>query len=123
MIRGRVTADAQAVVTLHLRGPSGTAVDIEAVVDSGFNDTLTIPPDLVARLGLNFEETAKLTMANGDKGIFDMYQAEIQWRGAWRRTEVWSVGDAILIGMRLMTGHRLAIDVIPGGAVEITPLS
>ena len=33
-----------------------------------------------------------------------------------------AVGNEALVGMRLLAGHELRIAVVPGGAVEITPL-
>jgi hypothetical protein len=32
------------------------------------------------------------------------------------------VGNEPLLGMRLLAGHKLVIEVVPGGLVEITPL-
>ena len=55
MIEGFVNANYEPVVTLSLQGPSGNARDIEAVVDTGFNGFLTLPPPLVAELELTFQ--------------------------------------------------------------------
>jgi hypothetical protein len=33
-----------------------------------------------------------------------------------------AVGDEALVGMRLLAGHELRIEVVPGGVVEVTPL-
>ena len=43
MIEGAVNAARQAVVGLPLRGPSGRALEVEAVVDTGFDRFLTLP--------------------------------------------------------------------------------
>jgi hypothetical protein len=33
-----------------------------------------------------------------------------------------AVGDEPLLGMRLLVGHKLRIEVLSGGMVDITPL-
>ena len=52
MIEGVVNAAYEAVIRLSLRGPLGQAREIDAVIDTGFNGFLTLPPVLVAELGL-----------------------------------------------------------------------
>ena len=52
MIRGIVTLDRGPLVPLILRGPHGDQMDVNAVIDTGFTASLTIPPQLVATLGL-----------------------------------------------------------------------
>jgi hypothetical protein len=42
--------------------------------------------------------------------------------GAWRAVLVSAVGNEPLMGMRLLAGHKLVIDVELGGMVEILPL-
>ena len=44
MIEGVVNAAYEAVIRLSLRGPSGQAREIDAVIDTGFNGFLTLPP-------------------------------------------------------------------------------
>ena len=47
MIEGVVNANLEAVVTLSLQDPSGRTREVEAVVDTGFNGYLTLPPMLM----------------------------------------------------------------------------
>lgn len=53
---------------------------------------------------------------------FDIYAAEVSWGGAWRPVLVSGVGDEVLLGMRLLSGHKLVMSVANGGLVEIAPL-
>ena len=53
MIEGFVNANREAVVTIPLLGPAGQTREIAAVVDTGFNGYLTLPPTLEAELGLS----------------------------------------------------------------------
>ena len=55
----------EAVITLSVQGPEGQAREVDAVVDTGFTGFLTLPPALVAELGLTFETTGHATLADG----------------------------------------------------------
>jgi clan AA aspartic protease len=122
MIRGIVNARLEAVVRLRLRGPGGAEADVDAVVDTGFSDALTLPIATVAALGLAPWSASAVVLADGSQGLVVVYEADVDWGGTWRRVLALAVGDEALIGMRLLAGHRLVVEVIPGGAVEITPL-
>ena len=55
MIQGVVNAAYEPIVRLALEGPSGQSREIDAVVDTGFNGFLTLPPLLIAELELPFQ--------------------------------------------------------------------
>jgi clan AA aspartic protease len=122
MIRGAVNARREAVVPLRVRGPGGTEWDVDAVVDSGFTAALTLPAAVVSALGLARQSGGGAVLADGSIRQFDIYAAEVAWGGGWRPVLVSAVGDEVLLGMGLLAGHELRIAVVPGGAVEITPL-
>ena len=122
MIRGAVNARQEAVVSLRLRGPAGTTLDVDAIVDSGFTASLSLPAALVAGLGLVRQSAGRAVLADGSSSYFDVYAAEVAWDGAWRPVTVSAVGAEVLIGMGLLAGHELRIAVVAGGLVEITPL-
>ena len=48
MIRGIVNALHEAVVPIRLRGPNGIELDIDAIVDTGFDDQLILPKSRIA---------------------------------------------------------------------------
>ena len=54
MIRGAVNAAYEPIVRLAVRGPSGQSREIEAIVDTGYNGYLTLPPSLALALELPF---------------------------------------------------------------------
>ena len=122
MILGNVNASHEAVVRLRVRGPGEVEADIDAIVDSGFTSSLTLPAPMVTALGLVRESGDTAMLADGSVGPFDICVAEVSWDGTWRTVVVWVVGDEALLGMRLLAGHKLGIEVVPGGVVEIVPL-
>lgn len=52
MIKGQVNALYEAVVPVRLQDARGAIHEFEAVLDTGFNGTLTLPPDLITTLQL-----------------------------------------------------------------------
>ncbi len=122
MIRGVVNAGREATVRLRVRGPGGSELDVDIVIDSGFTSSLTLPAATIAALGLARQAGGGAAMADGSVRQFDIYAAEVEWNGALRPVLVWALGNEALAGMLLLAGHELRIAVVPGGAVEITPL-
>lgn len=122
MIRGLVNARREAVVRLKVRGPSGNVSDVDVIVDSGFTASLTLPATVVAALGLARSAGGSAVHADGSVRQFDICAVEVEWGGTWRVVLVSAVGNEALLGTRLLAGHKLVIDVVPGGLVEILPL-
>ena len=122
MIAGRVNNRREAEVRIRVRGPSGVEVEVRAVVDTGFTSYLTLPPQTVAVLGLSVGSIGEAFLADGRRVEFDLFAAEVEWGEGWRAVVVSGVGDRPLLGMRLLTGHELRVEVRPGGAVEIIRL-
>lgn len=122
MIAGAVSESLEAILPLRLRGPNGTELNIDAVIDTGFNGSLTLPVNTIARLGLQRVSGSGAMLADGSVLQFDVFAAELDWESNWRPLLVAAVGNEPLVGMRLLVQHELRIVVRPGGAVEITPL-
>jgi clan AA aspartic protease len=122
MIQGVVNARNEAVIRLRVRGPSGVESDVDAIVDSGFTASLALPIAVVTALGLARLSGGTAVLADGSVRQFDIFAAEVAWGGTWRAVLVSAVGNESLLGMRLLAGHRLVVEVIPGGLVEILPL-
>ena len=81
MIEGVVNADYEAVVTLPLRGAAGQGKAIDAVIDTGCNGFLTLPPAMVTELGLVFLTRGRAVLANGSEEVFEVYGVTVFWDG------------------------------------------
>ena len=68
MIRGVVNARREAIVRLRVRGPSGSESEVDAVVDSGFSASLTLPVAVVDALGLVQQTSGRAILADGPPG-------------------------------------------------------
>ena len=122
MIRGAVNARLEAVFRFRIHGPGGVESDVDAVFDSGFGESLALPTATIAALGLVWHSRVKAMLADGSIQPFDLYEADIEWDGSWRPVLVSALGDEALLGIRLLVGHQLRMDVEPGGVVEIAAL-
>ena len=119
MIEGRVSATFEAVVRLVVRGPSGRTREIEAVIDTGYNGFLTLPSELVEELGLAYVYMGRGYLADGAEATFDVHTAFVEWEGRQRYIKADATGKKPLIGMELLHGHSLFVDVVEGGRVVI----
>jgi clan AA aspartic protease len=122
MIVGTVEGSGDAVVSLRIRSPRSEPVAFKVVVDTGFNDWLTLPLSAIQSLALLFREEGRFTLADGSETVSRIYAAEVEWLGAWRRVLVVEMDGGPLLGMAMLRGHRLSIDVRDGGRVEIQAL-
>lgn len=119
MISGQVNAYREAVVLLPIRNPQGRERAIEAVIDTGFNGYLTLPPDIIAELGLPFRRNGRAVLGDGSAVTFDIHEAVLFWDGRFRRIPVDAADTEPLLGVGLLYGHELSIQFIEGGSAVI----
>lgn len=120
MITGVVDDQGQATVRLALFGPRRRVREIDAILDTGFTGELTLPRALVAALALPFHGLGRALLADGSETLFDIHRAAVEWDGRRRRVWVSIAETEPLIGMRLLAGHELTVQVWPGGEVRIS---
>jgi clan AA aspartic protease len=122
MITGEVKDSREAVVRLMLEGPGGRTRVVESVVDTGFTDYLTVTRDVVDAPGLRFRESMAFELADGQLGMFDLYECSVWWHGSIRDVLVGVAQGVSLVGMALLEGSRVEIDVVADGGVRIMQL-
>jgi clan AA aspartic protease len=122
MITGVVTASLQAIIRLTARGPEGQEQEVEAVIDTGFDGILTLPPALIAALGLAWRRRGRALLADGSESLFDIYEATVVWDGESRRIAVDEADINPLVGMSLLYGYELIVQAVESGSVIIQPL-
>ena len=71
MIKGRVN-EREARVRLTVLGPIGRQREIEAVVDTGYTASLSLPPSVIEQLGLRWQSLDRGTLADGSECLFDV---------------------------------------------------
>jgi len=122
MIAGTVNGAREARIPLTLRAPLGTTQEIDALIDTGFNGFLTLPPCLIAALGLKRLARGRAILADGRDQLFDIHAVTVLWDGQPLTVEADSADTDPLVGMGLLQGYRLSLEIVDGGSVEIERL-
>jgi clan AA aspartic protease len=121
MIKGIVKSCA-ARIKLWVRGADSQR-RVEAVIDTGFNGWLTLPAETIASPKLPLKTIAEDTLADGRVELFEVYTALIIWDDEIRRIAVHKSGSAALVGMALLKGYELNVQVRSRGEVRIERLN
>ena len=119
---GVVQSDLEAVISIALIGPSGRHQVVETVIDTGYNGFLTLPYGVIELLELPWTDLHRVTLADGSSPICDVYEGRIAWDDQTRLIEVEAAETQPLLGMEMMEGYELHIEVVEGGAVTIERL-
>jgi clan AA aspartic protease len=122
VIRGVVNAR-EARIRLTVRGPRRQEREIEAVIDTGYTAFLSLPPALIASLGLRWKSTGRGILADGSECLFDVYAGKVVWDGEERRLLVDEADTDALVGMGLLGGYELKMEIRARGKVAITRLT
>jgi clan AA aspartic protease len=122
MIAGIVNDYYDALNPLRISGDDGNSRQIEAVIDTGFNGFLTLPPSLIAELEGNLIGTGRAILADGEERLFPLYDLTVSWDGELRAVEVDAADADPLVGMAMMDGFELKIEVKPRGRVTLQPI-
>ena len=118
MMQGSVVG-LQARMPILLKLPAHSEVEIECVVDTGFEGFLTLPPDAIAELELPYLIQISANLANNSSVMTDVHLATVVWNGIEREIAVLSMGRRPLIGTALLDQYHLSIDFCERGTVLI----
>ena len=91
----------------------------EAIEDTGFNGWLSLPPDAIAELNLRWKRRGRAILGDGSECVFSVYEAVVIWDGEVRTIPIDEADSEPLIGMSLMAGYQLTIQVAEDGYVEL----
>lgn len=121
MIAG-VVKSGEGRIRITVKGLRGRQQEVEAIVDTGYSASLTLPPALIAALGLPWQTMDTARLADGSECIFSVYEARLVWEGKVRQILVDEADADPLVGMRLLKGHELKMQVRSRGKVSIKRL-
>jgi clan AA aspartic protease len=119
MIIGIVNADFEPIISLSIRRSDGEIFTQDAIVDTGFNGWLSLPPDLIAELNLRWKRRGRAILGDGSECVFNVYEAVVVWDGVLLTIPVDEADSDPLVGMSLMEGYQLTIQVAEDGHVEL----
>lgn len=122
MMTGVVTAEREAALRLAIRGPQGQEQEVEAVIDTGFSGFLALTAPLIAALGLSYHSRTIVLLGDGSQTALREYEGQVIWDGQERDILVLETVGGPLIGMALLYGYRVTLDVVDSGLVTIVVL-
>jgi clan AA aspartic protease len=122
MIVGQVATEREAVVQFRVTGPAGANTDIIAVVDTGFTGHLTLPQRIIEALGLPTFGSRTALLAGGQKVVLRVFEGSVEWDTENRPIQILEAEGSPLLGMAMLRGFRLTIDVMENGPVTIEKL-
>ena len=122
MITGKITINREAIIELEVIGLNQSREKVEAVIDTGFNGYLTLPNDLINYLKLQRAGSRHVTLGDGNVVVLDVYLAMVLWHGQQREVLAVQADGGALIGMSLLYGNRVMLEIIDDGDVTIASL-
>jgi clan AA aspartic protease len=120
MIIGIVNMDFEPIITLSICSHDGKVYPQDVIVDTGFNGWLSLPPDLITKLNLKWKRRGRAILGDGSECVFDVYEAVLVWDGNMLTIPIDEADSEPLLGMSLMEGYQLVVEVFEGGRVEIS---
>ena len=122
MITGKIVNNQEAAIELEVVG-TDQLEKIQTIIDTGFSGELTLPGNLIDRLGLPRIGDLPIILGDGYEVSVEMYLAIVLWHGEERIVQVLRTDDGKpLIGMSLLYGNRLILDIVTDGEVTIETL-
>ena len=119
MIRGVLNDRLQLMVAVEISDGDGPFQPVEALLDTGFSEDLTLPQDLVARLGLKRVNRIPVTLAGDHQIQVSTHDGYVKMFGQVRRINVLAMEGQPLLGMTLLAGCKITIHARPGGEALI----
>jgi clan AA aspartic protease len=123
MITGIVNADFEPIIPLSICGSDGKVYTQDAIVDTGFNGWLSLPPDLISELNLKWKRRGRAILGDGSECVFNVYEAVLVWDGNFLTIPIDEADSEPLVGMSLMEGYQLMVQVFQGGRVELSKVN
>ena len=122
MIHGVVNLRREATLPVVIGNSTGQREVIDTVIDTGFDGFLSLPSEIIVRLGLPWTISNPATLGDGSEVLFDFYTGTVIWDGQYRTIDIAESETEPLLGMAILYGYRLQVDAIEGGSVKVEPL-
>ena len=123
MTTGIVNVDSGPIIPLSICGSDGKVYTQDAIVDTGFNGWLSFPPDLIAELNLKWKRRGRAILGDGSECVFDVYEAVLVWNKNFLTISIDEADSEPLVGILLMEGYQLIVQVFEGGYVELNKVA
>ena len=122
MIYGRII-EGKATIPVIFRLPSQPDFSVDFVIDTGFNDYLTLPIQAVSAMNLPLYSSIPARLADGSEALLSVHSATIIWDDVEKVVPILASGYKPLLGVALMEGYHLEIDFQDNGLVSLEKIS
>lgn len=122
MIYGRLV-DRKAIVPVIFRLPQQPDFSLDFVIDTGFNDYLTLPPQAVNAMNLPLYSSIPARLADGSEALLAIHLATIIWDNVEKVVPILASGYQPLLGTAMIEGYHLEIDFEDNGLVSLEKIS
>lgn len=122
ILDGAVDENLDPVVTLQLRNDAGQIIIVVAVVDTGFNDYLSLPQVTINRTAFRAGDSLRVELADGNEVETLTCFGRVLWDRDWQMIRIQEGEGRPLVGMARLLDHRVTIDVRYNGAVRVEPI-
>src|SRR5437870_4899519 len=102
MITETINSALEGTLRMTVRGPLGRGKRISAVIDTGYNGSLTLPPAMIAYLELPWMKSDSAILADGSTTAFEIYVGIVVWDRRAIRILVDEANTTPLVGMELL---------------------
>lgn len=119
MITGRVTEEREIVIPIECHSDDDRRIAVDAILDTGFNGFLTLPPDTIQTLDAVPAGTRRANLADGTSTDMDVFVVTINWLDEQRDVLALQAEAAPLAGMSLLWGNQVRFDAKVDGHVSI----
>lgn len=82
-----------------------------------------MPPDFIAQLNLRWKRRGRAILGDGSECVFNVYEAVLVWDGDILTIPVDEADSEPLVGMSLMEGYQLMVQVFENGRVELSKVN
>jgi clan AA aspartic protease len=122
MIHGVVNFRYELTFPIVVGNSNGQQEFINTVIDTGFDGFLSLPSEIIVRLGLSWRTSSIATLGDGSKTLFDFYTGTVIWDGQYRTIDIAESETEPLLGLAMLRRYRLQVDNVEGGIVTIEAL-
>lgn len=109
----------QPQLAIQVSGSSGVPEPMGFLLDTGYNGWLTLPAEVIARLGLSPRDTRTVNLADGQDVDVSTFIATVIWHGEPHPAYVVESPGDPLLGMSMLWGSEVTLQAWEGGGVII----
>lgn len=118
MILGKIL-DGRVVLPINFCINDSTDLAIDCVVDTGFNDYLILPSQVVAVMNLPLYTTTLARLADSSQSSIPIHAARIRWGNKEQLVPVLATGIKPLLGTALLQEFCLIVEFVDNGMVKV----